>query len=773
MNDITIGRSVADKKKFGSKGTIFLGKHYVNMGRTTSLSNEIHLDVANSHVVFICGKRGGGKCLTGDTKITLSNGVVKQIKDLENSDHPILSLNQDLQMSIMEKDGFYKRQTDKILKIKLDSGKEIKCTPEHPLLTYYGWEEAQDLNIGTKIATPSYLPVQAEKDEPRKKIINEAYHITGSYLQIDENEIEPIAKNNKNNSAKKISTHIYQLPKHKLSLFLNRIFSTTAKLEKKDKEWELKLPLPKKALESIQNLLLRYGIVSRITPTSQPKLQIKNQYLKIFLDEIGLYEKNERKQKIALLELPNKDNTEEFDADYLELFDPDDWEALSKPFKENKSESQNNQNITQGILKTILNQSQIYWDEITKIELINKKTTVYDFSVPETHNFVANDIIVHNSYTMGVFAEGVADLPREVKQNIAIVMLDTMGVYWTMKYPNSQDKKILKDWNLEGKPLDVEIFTPFLYHDEYKKKGVPTDKPFAVKPSELSGTDWITTFELKSDDPTAALIEKIITELQESEKDYDLDDIVTEIEKDKDSQKHIITAAKNRFHNAKNWGLFDKNATKIKDIVKGGQVSVLDLSCYATRPGSWNIKNLVVGLVSQNLFIQRMSARKDEEYQEVHKSQNPYGDESKEKQEDPLVWLVIDEAHEFLPNKGHTLASEPLITILREGRQPGISLVLATQQPGKIHTDVMTQSDTVIAHRITAKLDTEALGALMQSYMREGLVEELDKLPREKGAAIIFDDTNEKMYPMRVRPRFTWHGGGSPMAIKEDKKRFL
>lgn len=51
--------------------------------------------------------------------------------------------------------------------------------------------------------------------------------------------------------------------------------------------------------------------------------------------------------------------------------------------------------------------------------------------------------------------------------------------------------------------------------------------------------------------------------------------------------------------------------------------------------------------------------------------------------------------------------------------------------------------------------------------MREGLVQQLDNLPREKGSAIIFDDTNEKMYPIRIRPRFTWHGGGAPSALKE------
>ncbi|MBT3463790.1 ATP-binding protein, partial [archaeon] len=119
---------------------------------------------------------------------------------------------------------------------------------------------------------------------------------------------------------------------------------------------------------------------------------------------------------------------------------------------------------------------------------------------------------------------------------------------------------------------------------------------------------------------------------------------------------------------------------------------------------------------------------------------------------------------------GKTAASDPLITILREGRQPGISLILATQQPGKIHTDVMTQSDTIISHRITAKLDTDALGMLMQSYMRDGMDRYLNELPRIKGSAIILDDNNEKMYPIQIRPRFTWHGGSSPTAVKKKKK---
>ena len=373
------------------------------------------------------------------------------------------------------------------------------------------------------------------------------------------------------------------------------------------------------------------------------------------------------------------------------------------------------------------------------------------------------------SYTMGVIAEGMADLPHEIKQNLSIILLDTMGIYWTMKYPNKEDIELLRDWKLEPKALDVQIFTPTGHYDKFKKQGIPTDFPFSIKPSELSANNWCMTLGVEQTSDVGVLISDIINNLKEDTDDYSIKEI---LEKIKDSDYADITKgnAKNLFLNTKPWGLFDEDGTKLSELIKPGQITILDVSCYATVPNSWNIKNLVIGLVAEKLFIQRMTARKTEEFNEIDRQMNFFGSEDKAKKDMPLVWLVIDEAHEFLPVKGKTLATDPLVTVMREGRQPGISLILATQQPGKIHTDVMTQSDIVISHRITAKMDTDALGMLMQSYMRKGLTEELDNLPRVKGAAIIFDDTNEKMYPMRIRPRFTWHGGAAPNAIHQKKE---
>ncbi len=376
------------------------------------------------------------------------------------------------------------------------------------------------------------------------------------------------------------------------------------------------------------------------------------------------------------------------------------------------------------------------------------------------------------SYTMGTIAESAATMEKEVSQNLSFILLDTMGIYWTMRYKNVKDKDLLEQWGLEGKGLNVRIFTPKGFYDEYKKKGIPTDEAFALQPSELLPQDWFLTFGLNPNEPLSVFIEGIIDLMREKGEPFGIPDILEEIKKDANVEKQIRNAALNRFENAHEWGVFDKEGTPLEKLAVGGTVTVLDVSCYATAPNGWQIKSLVIGLVSQKLFNQRMVERKNEEF-EMIKQMTTFGSYKEgSKMVKPLVWLVIDEAHEFLPREGMTSASQALITILREGRQPGISLVLATQQPGKIHTDVMTQSDIILCHRITTRIDIDALKQLSASYMSKGIDEHLRVLPRLPGAAIIIDDKNERIFSSRMRPRSTWHGGEAPSAIKKKRDVF-
>ncbi len=322
------------------------------------------------------------------------------------------------------------------------------------------------------------------------------------------------------------------------------------------------------------------------------------------------------------------------------------------------------------------------------------------------------------SYTLGVIAEELSNLPPETSQNIASLIFDTMGIYWTMKFKNEKDKELLQEWGLKPKNLPIKVFVPFGHYDKYLEKGIPVDERFALDVTELNPEDWILTFGLDLIHPISVLIQRTLTRLRD-EGDFDIGEIISNLERDEKNPREIKNAAIGLFEAANTWGVFAKKGeetTQVKDLITEGTTSILDLSVY-NAVGAFNVRALVISLISKKIFNQRMASRKKEEVDAVSRGLDFLS--GMEKKEDPLVWIFIDEAHEFLPLDKKTIATDALIQLLREGRQPGISLVLATQQPGQIHRDVMTQSDTVIAHRVTSKPDLEALNYIMQSYLLE------------------------------------------------------
>lgn len=54
-------------------------------------------------------------------------------------------------------------------------------------------------------------------------------------------------------------------------------------------------------------------------------------------------------------------------------------------------------NILEGLFVPVLQGNRIHYDEVISIERHKKKLTVYDLEIEKTHNFIANDIVVHNS----------------------------------------------------------------------------------------------------------------------------------------------------------------------------------------------------------------------------------------------------------------------------------------------------------------------------------------------------------------------------------------
>ena len=147
-------------------------------------------------------------------------------------------------------------------------------------------------------------------------------------------------------------------------------------------------------------------------------------------------------------------------------------------------------------------------------------------------------------------------------------------------------------------------------------------------------------------------------------KSFSLDDVLDFIRADVKEQASVRNAAENRFLSAKSWGVFSGKATKVRDLAKPGVVSIIDLSPYVTLPNGWRIKTLVLGLVSQKLFVERMISSRFEEFSQVQSAVH-YLLEEQEQVGDkmPIVWLLIDEAHEFLPRDEKVGSSTALITL--------------------------------------------------------------------------------------------------------------
>ncbi len=351
------------------------------------------------------------------------------------------------------------------------------------------------------------------------------------------------------------------------------------------------------------------------------------------------------------------------------------------------------------------------------------------------------------SYLLGVIVEEITKLPDDIKKNLCVLMIDTQGIFWTMKTPAEKESVALNEWDMKPRGFDVEVHVPEGQAKLFSEAGVDYDGVFSVQPSDLTTDDWLSVFGIHQNNPLGILLQRIYKEFK-NKKNYTIDDIIASILVHQGFENEKL-ALQNRFEAAKEWGIFGEE--KMPDILQPGKITILDVSLT-----SQNVRALLLGIASRKILADRVKARRKEEQTEMELSVI---------RRTPMPWIFIDEAHNFLPDVGRTAATDILNTIVREGRQPGITLVLATQRPNKLNTDVIAQSDIVISHMLTAKSDIEALKALMQTYLLYDIGKYISELPKVKGAAIVLDDNSERIYRVRIRPRQSWHAGASPVAI--------
>lgn len=359
------------------------------------------------------------------------------------------------------------------------------------------------------------------------------------------------------------------------------------------------------------------------------------------------------------------------------------------------------------------------------------------------------------SYSMGTIAEEIQS--ADISDNLSTIIIDPMGIYWSMKRPNERDVNALDKWGMKPEAFDVQVYIPEGKTRDFDEMDMPYDETFTLNPARLTSEEWRMSFGLEANSELSILLERVIQELDEQYGNkYSIDSILEAVE-EFDFDEKTKKGLENRFMNAKSWGIFGEESSLDK-LTERGELSVVDVSVFGQMSGGTRVQSLVVGILSKRILRRRMAARRMEELDEM---------QGINENEMPIVYMFIDEAHEFLPNEGETPASDPLLRWVKIGREPGVSLCLTTQQPAKLDPNALSQMDILLAHRLTAQQDIEALGEIMQTYMRYDLKHYIDALPDRKGTGLILDDNSERIYPVQMRPRKSWHAGGTPDAFED------
>jgi hypothetical protein len=242
----------------------------------------------------------------------------------------------------------------------------------------------------------------------------------------------------------------------------------------------------------------------------------------------------------------------------------------------------------------------------------------------------------------------------------------------------------------------------------------PTVPAGAVPPEA-----WPTLFGCSATDPVGALLWEAAREAGT------LDAMAAHVD-EAAAPDDVCRAARNYLRLAESWGVFDPEGLGAASLLSGS-ATVLDCSTLDDRAASALVRTLVAGT-----YDACVAAHPDR-----------------------LPWLLLDEAHVFFDG----VATPALETVLTRGRTPGVSLVAATQRPGALPGVAVSQSDLLIAHRLTAETDVDALSSATPTYLTGTLRE---RLPTDPGGAVVVDDATESVHGVQVRRRETPHGGDDP-----------
>lgn len=408
--------------------------------------------------VLRCGRRIG-KCIEEEQRIVNpETGAYETVGSLfkkqeEGGRTPLLTLNEEYKLENSEAFFIEDNGMKDTFSVVTKHGARVVLTGNHPVLTIDGWKEVDALRIGESIATPKMLQAYGDKTWDKDELRVLAYMLASGRFNKDSTSfqvrydgvreamlescervgLKTYRERHKKATLyflnfgsfphfedikkKRIPSFIYELDREHLAFFLGSLYAAGG--------WffagrigEIGYATKgKRFVLDLKHLLLRFGIQANLLEKEMNgslyyHLMVYHRTsILLFLEHLATPERNYDEIKERALEMMSSEPTLPRETwKYIEeeriekgLKKSDVVGKGNRRYRTEKGISLSNarvyaENLESAFLYDLV-QSDVLWEEVVDIKPLGKRQT-YDVFVPETHNLVVEDILVHNTWTM-------------------------------------------------------------------------------------------------------------------------------------------------------------------------------------------------------------------------------------------------------------------------------------------------------------------------------------------------------------------------------------
>ena len=318
--------------------------------------------------------------------------------------------------------------------------------------------------------------------------------------------------------------------------------------------------------------------------------------------------------------------------------------------------------------------------------------------------------------------------------------MDYAPEFTSMVYPNDEKgqlEKLKVEYGAEaGSIKDVILLTPARQIEERKQQYPNLEiYPIAFDSSELGIKDWMFLMGAMGND--SVYIKEIKEIIYEMDGDISLEELKKAIA---DSEYLSNSQKRNANHRLRFASKFLKDGEFLKKLMAPGRLIIVDLRDELIE------KEEALGLfvVMLNIFSSVMSVN--------GKAFNKF--------------IVFDEAHKYMNNRDLV---DSITTAIREMRHKGVSVMIASQDPMSLPTEIIELSSIVVMHKFSSPAWVK--------HVQKAITPLQNLTPTEmsslgSGEAFVWankaTDKSITLKPMKIsiRPRVTKHGGDTIQAVK-------